>query len=606
MSYSLLSPTQQHGCNKKIYGFDIETYDNNKKFLMASITDGETDWVFRDKRKLIDFLKTKRFKDSYIVASNLGFDFFGTFFGEKEIQCFEWIMRGSSLIYAKTYIKNKQFHKKYVKGEGQTSKPLCFIDTFNYCNLSVEKLGKILNYEKLPKPSFLGQEPKNVKEWDEMIAYNIRDSRISCEYMKFLYDSFMTLGATPKLTIASTSMSLFKNKYLTDKYWRHPKPVLEDIFKGYYGGRTEAFKRGRFFEHNYYDFNSLYPSVMINDFPNPNTLRTNHRNTVKYINEFHGMSEVSIFCPDMKIPLLPVRTKEKLLFPTGDFRGWYTHIEIRKAVQEGYTIKKVHKCYYYKETCRPFEKYVTDLYKLRLKYKAEGNAMESVVKLCMNSLYGKFGQKFKDMDEFIAFDHSEEQLAELGRFERLGDFIRVKKESIEPSAFCIPIWASYVTAYGRIKLWDALVVTDPVYCDTDSIITEKELPTSNKLGDLKLEMPIDYGIIVKPKFYAIGSGDDEYIKIKGVAKHLDMDEFSLLMLNPKVHYQKFLKFKESIRRGFIPNELQQTEKNLSLEDTKRLWEKRFNPMILQDSDPVNMETFKYDKDIKLYKECLKC
>jgi len=84
MSYSLLSPTQQHGCNKKIYGFDIETYDNNKKFLMASITDGETDWVFRDKRKLIDFLKTKRFKDSYIVASNLGFDFFGTFFGEKE------------------------------------------------------------------------------------------------------------------------------------------------------------------------------------------------------------------------------------------------------------------------------------------------------------------------------------------------------------------------------------------------------------------------------------------------------------------------------------------------------------------------------------------
>ena len=615
--YCLLKPTKQRGCNKRIFGFDIETYDDNKSFLMASITSDDEKWIFRDKHELIDFFKTKKFNNSIIVASNLAFDFMGTFFGEKEIKDFDWIFRGSSMIYAKTYIHHKQFQKS---AQTQTGKafPIWFIDTFNYCNLSVEKLGKILKFPKLDKPDFLGKYPKNETEWKIMIDYNVRDSQISEQYMKFLYDSFITLGASPKLTIASTSMSLFKNKYLDCDYFRHPIDVLDDLFKGYYGGRTEAFKRGSFGYkeiesmgevsvtsdiYNYYDFNSLYPSVMINDYPNPNTLRTNHRNTLRYINEYHGMSDVTIFCPDMKIPLLPVRTNDKLIFPTGEFRGWYTHIELRKAIDEGYTIIEVHKCHYYKETCRPFDKYVTDLYKLRQKYKKEKSPMESVVKLHLNSLYGKFGQKFRNVDDYHPFNHSVEELSKLDNFERVGDFIRIKQELVNPSAFCIPIWACYVTAYGRMKLWDTLVISDPLYCDTDSIITKKNLPCSDKLGDLKLEMTISHGIIVKPKFYAFSSDKGDTVKIKGVAKHLSMTDFDNLMSNPKVEYIKFMKFKESIRRGFIPNELQDTEKNLSLEDTKRNWLKPFNSVELQDSEPLSMQNFKYSEESKKYIEC---
>ena len=45
----ILSPTNQRNFTKKIYGFDIETYDNNKKFYCATIygeNTSKTLWLF--------------------------------------------------------------------------------------------------------------------------------------------------------------------------------------------------------------------------------------------------------------------------------------------------------------------------------------------------------------------------------------------------------------------------------------------------------------------------------------------------------------------------------------------------------------------------------
>jgi hypothetical protein len=64
-----------------------------------------------------------------------------------------------------------------------------------------------------------------------------------------------------------------------------------------------------------------------------------------------------------------------------------------------------------------------------------------------------------------------------------------------------------------------------------------------------------------------------------------MPLFNQLLVNPAITYQKFMKFKESVRRGFIPNEMQDVTKNLSLEDDKRQWAAAFNPHELQYSKP---------------------
>lgn len=576
-----LSKTKQSKNKKRIYGFDIETCNDNKDFVCASVyLNDEQIWFFKEKQKLIDFFKTKQFHNSIVVATNLSFDFFGTFHNTDEIMFFDTLFRGSDLLYAKTHIHHKDFSRKRKTNKGRQGESLWFLDTLNYCKMSVAKIGGIINVPKIETPSFIGKMPQNETEWEIMKEYNIQDSKVSKMFMQFLFDTFEHLGATPKTTIASTAMSLFKNKYLDDTYFTQTKEHIIEIFEAYYGGRTEAIGRGTIENHKYYDFNSLYPSVMMKSFPDPNSHRITHKNTNHYINKFDGCSKVRMFCPEMKYPLLPMRINNKLIFGTGEISGWYNHVEIRKAVSIGYVLLNVEKTHYYSRMCDPFKGYVTDLYEKRQKYKEEGSPMEKVVKLLLNSLYGKFGQKFMDKDNWVPMTLTMEELDKLKEFEIIENFIRIKNQCEEPSAFCTPIWASYVTSYARIKLYDAMVDSNAVYCDTDSIVTTKEMCTSDKLGDLKLEMGDVCGIVVKPKMYAFVGNDDgkklEYVKMKGVCQRMCFDDFKKFLDDPTTTYMKFMKFKESLRRGFIPNEIVMMTKTLDLNDTKREWIGNFN------------------------------
>ena len=575
----ILKPTKQRRFTKEILGFDIETCNNNKTFLMCSLI-GKSAHIFFDKRSFIEHVKTLR--DVVIVASNLSFDFFGVFFNEPEELHFRTLFRGSDLISATTYTKNKQFSLTPNKNKIQ------FHDTFNYAPFSVAKLGKIINLNKLEKPEFLGQFPANPDQWIELINYNIRDSLISKKFLEFIYKSFEDLGATPKMTIASTSMSLFKNKYLKDEYYIHDKYILLEQFKSYYGGRTEAFNRGLIHDRFYYDFNSLYPSVMRdNKFPDPNSLRITYANKKDYIMNFEGCSLVDIEIFKTKYPILPVRNDKKVIFPYGKIHGWYTHLELREAMKQGNVLIKVYKTHYYTKCCMPFNEFVTDLYQLRLKVLNSPHAV--IIKLVMNSLYGKFGQKFQDRDNWIPIPCLEE-LAKLDYFERFGNFIRVIKKDGYPANFCIPIWSSYITAYARLKLHTHIKKYEPDYVDTDSLITTKEIPVSTKLGDLKLEMFINEGIIVRPKFYGLHTFRNDHVKIKGLARRFNYLEFKGFLTMPKCRYNRFMQFKESLRRGFIPNEIQDIEKELTLEDDKRAWGSCFNMTQFQQSKPKHLNT----------------
>lgn len=49
-----------------------------------------------------------------------------------------------------------------------------------------------------------------------------------------------------------------------------------------------------------------------------------------------------------------------------------------------------------------------------------------------------------------------------------------------------------------------------------------------------------------------------------------------------------MKFKESIRRGFIPNEIQEITKIVNLEDNKRYWNSTFNYRGFQESRPIKV------------------
>ena len=604
----------KHLKNKRIIGFDIETHGKNNTFYMGGLylPDG-TYKSFYDKQKLLnEFKKKKYYGSTYVVATNLAFDLVGTFFNTKEWNSNDIIMSGGRMISATLHAKNRQ--------------KLTFIDSFNHAPLSVEQMGEILKLPKLKQPKALGKIPQTNLEELELEVYNKRDCEVTQNFTELLMNGYYDAGGKIKLTIASTSLDIYRRKYLRYPINKEEKLLgwcpNDMIFKSYYGGRTENFKRGYIkstsfdyetntfkkegIHYRLYDINSLYASCMINKYPDPNHARYKHEGNIKLINTYEGVSKVKMFCPKMRYPFLAVRLNGKLTFPTGVIEGYYTHVEIRKAITLGYRLDTIEETLYYKKTFYPFKEFVLDMYKKRNELKAKNDPREIVYKLVMNSLYGKFASKH--LTETIFFNKEnldnegleavKNNPATIMKDDNNGMIINKK---ICNEAYVLPILSSYTTAYARIKLYDYLVNYNGIYCDTDSIVTSRIIPESDELGKMKVDYDIIEGILVKPKMYMfkiLKKGKvEEIIKLKGIPKKvifnneeikINKEVFLSILDGQEVKYKKFTKLKEGIRRGLMPNSIMDMKKYIQLTDNKRIWLDDFNYKSLGDSLPLHI------------------
>lgn len=552
--------------------FDLETHGENNDFLMASICyyeHGElVTKTFYDKQQTINFFKnTPRFtrNKSIVGATNLYFDLTNLLENTEEIKNIYPLIRGGNFITAKW-----KFDNKYIK----------FYETLTHIQTSVANLGEMLHLPKLEKPSFLGQIPKDKEEWKILTEYNQRDAFITLKAMEFLQDNYNKIGCNFKITLPSSSMDLFKRKYLKEEIVQPCKTDLVKHYKAYYGGRVEAFKRGKIKDCYLYDINSLYPSMMLREYPNPNSLK--HGKNIEY----EGISHVSMKCPYMNIPYLPVRLKDKLVFPYGYIKGWYSNFEIREALKLGYELIKIHESIYYTETHRPFKDYVIDMYMKRME-NDHIPSMKLFYKILMNSLYGKFGQRITGFDNVRHINTFTKK--ELNMKLIRGDVKDIENEYIYLSnqnpfipSYVNPIYSLYTTSYARDYLYKNMP-SDVFYMDTDSYITQEKLETGCGLGELKLERPIKEGVIVKPKFYLI----DEKLKIKGCSG-AKAEDFKNIVIGEDFTYMKMTKFKESIKRGFKFNQIIEVKKHLDLEDNKRKWSGKFDTDKLQISMPIRV------------------
>jgi hypothetical protein len=581
-----------------IHSFDIETITRRNDFYLFGYIDNKNVYtsIFNKKEAITKLLRLKH-NNALIYATNLGFDFGALCDGSDLRSKSDILMRGNNHICIKL---NGSYRK------------IKLLDSVNYGGLSVESMGKILKLPKLKKPRCLGRKPKNDKELKELVEYNKRDCEVTREFMLLFQKTVNMLGGELKTTISACSMDIFRRNFLQYDVIREElllkREVRSKIFKAYYGGRTEAFKRGLIINYYYGDVNSLYPSVMLNDFPDPMS--------VKYINDypfedynnylsFEGVSYFELRIPHSKYPLLPLRMNNKLLFPYGYLKGYYTHIEVRRAVElyGENIIKTMNDTVYYTDTKPFFKLFVETLYKMRKDYKAQNNSMEHCVKILMNSLYGKFGMRSVEKTEFFNMDDYDSATALIKKAESEGRKIKmnsinegytVEKEDYD-GVSSIPIWAVYVTAMARIKLHRLILEYEPVYVDTDSIVTRKPVIDNKELGELKLEKIVHKGIIVKPKLYFF----DNEIKSKGIPipkTQREKERLIIKILNGKViKFDKFVKVKEGIGRDIKVNSILLVSKRVDLEDSKRVWNDKFNKELLQDSEPIFISEGDYEE-----------
>ena len=350
----------------------------------------------------------------------------------------------------------------------------------------------------------------------------------------------------------------------------------------------------------YVDFTSLYPTVQKYDsFPvgHPEVITSNFSDD---IDDYYGLIKCKILPPrHLKLPVLPQKLHGKLSFHlcqtcaenesqelcqhTDTERamiGTWVSLEIQEALKRGYELVEIYEVYHWSETAVHdkvtgtgglFSEYVQTFLKLKTEasgyppncdtpeqkkefvkefYKREGVPLDpeniekvpgrrALAKLCLNSFWGKFGQRdsmpqhkfvtepsdfyhiVTDASKNIADWHILNDDLVLVDTKHVGDFI---PESNLTNIFL----ACFVTAQARLRLYKLLMNIGPdnvLYYDTDSVIYIQNpgawTPECGAfLGDLTNELPPGRYIVefvcCGPKNYGYKLDDGTcYVKVKG-------------------------------------------------------------------------------------------
>lgn len=448
-------------------------------------------------------------------------------------------------------------------------KTINVLSSTNYYQFSLKKLGDMFGLEKLEYNFQNGLT-------DEAIEYCQRDVEITrtaiFHFMDFIIEN--DLGMFSK-TIAGQSFRAFRHKFMNKEIFIHKNQEAVKLERqSYFGGRTECFKIGNFNEQIYsYDINSMYPFVMQKNLYPVKLLSYRKRISLDCLQEL--LDRGYLVCAHVKIStnkaFYPMKFKDNLIFPIGTFDTYLCTPEIKLAIENSHLIQ-VFECSIY-QAGEIFTDYVKFFYDKRLEAKTNNNKIhDTIYKLFLNSLYGKFGQKGEFWERIgdapIGMIHTSKyknlETGESGSIRIFGGsmFKKIDGEREAFNSFCAI--SSHVTSYSRVLL-NSLILTagskNVMYTDTDSLFVSNEgkmllensgVLDETKLGFLKFVKEDKKIQIFAPKDYQF-SGE---IKQKGIKKNAEQIE-------PDIYQQEqWLRFNSAIN-----------QKNFNIYHTKKVIKK---------------------------------
>ena len=362
-----------------------------------------------------------------------------------------------------------------------------------------------------------------------------------------------------------------------------------------FGGRTNVtklnyeFKKGE--KGRYVDFVSLYPAVQFyKEYPIGHP--TKILNPEQLDKNWFGFIKCKVLPPKgLYHPVIPFKTKcgnaEKLLFPLcktcsvfknntcnhsdklRSITGTWCTNELFTALDKGYKLEKIYEVWHFTKTSSDlFKEYIRKFIKIKMEssslevglnctYKTEQEfkdivfkklgitldnieynpGMRAIAKLCLNSLWGKFGQR-EHMKQF-------EYVTEPKKFYKIllddeidnlniqfinNDMIQMsynkKDDFVDNSKDTNIFVACFTTSHARMMLYNVLdKLGDQVLgYDTDSAWYidrpgGNTIETGDSLGDLTDELEGDYiteWCGTGPKSYAYNTAKGKYVcKVKG-------------------------------------------------------------------------------------------
>ncbi|XP_072400453.1 uncharacterized protein [Diabrotica undecimpunctata] len=267
-------------------------------------------------------------------------------------------------------------------------------------------------------------------------------NHVNNETMSDLYERTLRRAAQIK-EAGYKLVEMWECEWIKSKECKNaPSPQIVEPLKpreAFFGGRTNAIKLNVTDKKlRYIDIVSLYPTVQYYDrYPIGHPAKIHAPES--YNPSWFGLVHCQILPPtSLYHPVLPVKT-DKLMFPLCNqcaledcencdhddseraLKGTWTTLEINKAIEKGYKILEVYEVWNFKQTSTDlFKGYVKDFMKIKLEtspHKYASNeeyarvvkeqmgidldlekispnlGKRAVAKLCLNSLWGKFGQR---------------------------------------------------------------------------------------------------------------------------------------------------------------------------------------------------------------------
>jgi hypothetical protein len=423
-------------------------------------------------------------------------------------------------------------------------------------------------------------------------------------------------------TISLLSLNLWKllsdNKRLIEGVHSNEEYlILRDSYKG---GMCVPLKKVwhnkehvKFLYH--YDIVSSYPNVMYN-FAMPIRRRSVFvynppLNSTTYKFTPYCLYKVRFrFKDHIKFPYFPLRTKNGLVYVQTNFGEvdccWIWGHELIFATSNRHLSELLIYEHWLYTTEHIFQDYIGMLFKERVKASMEKNEIKKFwLKILMNSLYGKFGQRQFDkinlvhgseLHEYLSIfnDERNDQNQNLETQELLKS-MSIISENIHGEPFfqfkytastdlnwigaCVAI-SSFIASQARLNLVMGMFecgLENIYYFDTDSIFSSAELPKNllgDNLGQWKCEEEdIVDALFIAPKVYCFRTlYGKEVLHCKGIPTDLlKWQDFELMLSENTFRYTIKTQFFHKNHEIFVKENL---EKILNFMDSKRNYDEQ--------------------------------
>jgi hypothetical protein len=577
-------------CEKRpVNVVDTETWKGDI-FLIAD-SDGDYIDTFRQGitiDSVVKFLTRPKFETSWNFCYNLSYD-----------ASVILKLLGKSIL--STYKTKRAFRFKYKKyrffflpkktlriSKGHHS--WVFFDITQFYNFKPlqkayqENIGELpANYLKMKSnrnqfsPNYYRDNRKQVRQ------YCIIDCKLTKELSQYWINIFGdAFGFYPQRWISSGYLAekvLINHGVKIPFFKELPYDLQEFAWNSYFGGRFEIIQRGFIGKAWIYDINSAYPYALSKI---PDITKGNWVYGMQEIDDTALLGFFKIYVKYDNCEYLPAFAFKRItlhndliVYPSGKFVTYVTLEELKNVDPKNYEVLDSWQ-YFDDNPTYPFSDFINAHYDKRMKLKAENNPMQLPIKIILNSIYGKLGQKVN---------------------RRIGNLFN-------------PVIFAYITGYARSQLFsfvkDNNLEKDVVSFATDSVCLTKSVDIdSKKLGSFSLEKHGSDVYVLQNGFYRVNG----LWKQRGIGKlgKKEIEHIDTIERDGKLYMKFVVNRTKQLASAIIQNKIDEIgqiktetrEVNLN-GDNKRFWLSRLeniNDGKLNKSFSLNAEF--YPNDFKL-------